>query len=553
MLNLLSDNNIFNLKSIISKICLATLALIGFSFNENSDESDQRPNILVIICDDLNDSVEGMGGHPQAITPNIDRLMSEAVIFQNAHCNAPLCGPSRASLWTGIYPHKSGIIGYNQNKYTWRDSPVLKNAVTIFEHFSLNGYGVYTTGKIFHNNQHTAKLIQTLNGSGSFQNNSSFGPSPWNGLVEIPHVPHPSMKLPWGLNYFETVAPLSDVPNVLPVPHKGIPGYSGWRLNGKPFYYNNKDDRDEMPDEISAEWAIKQLQKEHEKPFFLTVGFVRPHCPWVVPDDFFNMFDPDTLVSPPYLLNDTKDCGLLSPDRYEMHDEWTNRFFRLNKAYDNGEGWKMWLRGYLASVTFVDAQIGKILDALKTSIYKNNTIVVLIADNGFHMGEKDLLRKNTVWEESTRIPFIIKLPNNEANSSKQCLHPVSLIDLYPTLIDLCELPKEPNQNINQKKLDGNSLLPLLDDPEIDIWGGPEIALTVVTGMSDVKVGELPPVNEQHYSARSQEFRYILWADGFEELYDHRKDPYEWYNLSDNPNYSQIKTRLNKQMKELLLR
>lgn len=539
------------MKSILVKICLSTSALIGFSFDSGNNDSEQKPNVLIIICDDLNDSVEGMGGHPQAITPNINSFMSEAVSFQNTHCNAPLCGPSRASLWTGIYPHKSGIIGYSQNRYTWRDSPVLENAVTIFEHFSSNGYDVYTTGKIFHNNQHTAKLIQTLNGEESFQNNSSFGPSPWNGVSETPHVPHPSMKLPWGLNYFETVAPLSDVPNILPMPHKGIPGYSGWRLNGKPFFFESIDNRDKMPDEISAQWAVEQLQKDHEKPFFLTVGFVRPHCPWVVPDEFFNLFDSGSLISPPYLLNDTKDCGPLSPDRNEMHDEWTNRFSRLNKAYSNGEGWQMWLRGYLASVAFVDSQIGKVLEALNTSRYKNNTIVVITSDHGFHMGEKNLLRKNTVWEESTRVPLIIKIPGNETNTNQSCLQPVSLIDLYPTLIDICRLPGEPNRSKNKQRLDGHSLLPFLKNPEETQWNGPEIALTAVTGTSIVQTGEIPPVSEQHYSVRSRDFRYILWADGFEELYDHRNDPFEWYNLTANPEYTKKKKELNEQLKELV--
>ncbi len=541
----------FRLQSLLFKLVSLVIISIGSGCaGELEKVNDSLPNILFIICDDLNDSVEGMGGHPQAKTPNINKLASEGVSFQNAHCAAPLCGPSRASLWTGIYPHKSGILGYNQNVYTWRDSPVLENAVTIFEHFAAYGYQIFTTGKIFHNNHHTAEMIWDLGGKDAFAANSTFGPFAYDG---VNRVVHPSMKLPWGLNRFETFAPLSDVPNILPHPEPGIPGYNGWFLYDKPFRYNGPDDRDLMPDEKSAEWAIEKLSRKYDKPFFLTVGFMRPHTPWIAPDEFFQQHPIDSIQLPPYLEGDTDDCSPLSPDRFCANHERRNSFLRLLEAYPDNEGWKMAVQGYLACVSFVDHQIGKVLKALEESDYAENTIVVFTGDHGYHLGEKNHLHKNTVWEESTRVPLIIKIPGNEKNFNQKCQYPVSLIDLYPTLIDLCGLPSEPNKGKTDYLMDGQSLVNLIMDPSTESWNGRKVALTAVTGLSKVEIGEIPPVNEQHFSVRSRDFRYVLWADGFEELYDHRTDPHEWYNLANQTGYLQIKSGLKEQLNNILYR
>jgi arylsulfatase A-like enzyme len=537
------------MKTILLKSALILVLVLATGVIEESGEKmSDRPNVLFIICDDLNDSVEGMGGHPQARTPHIDKLASEGVSFQNAHCAAPLCGPSRASIWTGVYPHKSGIYGYHQSKYTWRDSPVLKNAITVFEHFAAHGYQVLTTGKITHNNHHLAEMIWELGGKDAFAANATFGPFAWDGVSK---VVHPSMKLPWGLNRFETFAPLSDVPGILPDPERGIPGHQGWSLLNKPFRYNGADDRDMMPDEKSAAWATEKLSLPFDKPFFLAVGFMRPHTPWIAPDEFFHQHPLDSIQLPPYLDGDTEDCGPLSPDRFEASHERMNRFRRLLEAYPDNEGWKMAVQGYLACVSFVDHQIGKVLNALEESDHADNTIVILTSDHGFHIGEKSHLHKNTVWEESTRVPLIFRLPGNINNSGRKCFLPVSLIDLYPTLIQLCGLPAEPNKGKSDQPLDGQNLVRLILDPTADKWDGRGVALTAVTGVSQVQIGELAPVNEQHYSVRSRDFRYVRWADGFEELYDHRDDPNEWNNLADQPGYHQIKKDLRGQMYELL--
>ena len=478
-------------------------------------QAADRPNVLLIICDDLNDSVEGMGGHPQARTPHLDALMHEGVRFTNAHCAAPVCGPSRASLWTGIYPHHSGVYGHIQNDYTWRDSPVLKDAVTVFEHFAAYGYQVGATGKIFHNNHHTPALIRRLGGRDAMGAGASFGPFPWDGQAKSPFVTaHPSMKKPWGDGGFETVAPLSDVPRIPADPEKGIPGYFGWRDRGRAFRYLGPDDRDLMNDEKSAAWAAAWLSRKHAKPFFLTVGMMRPHCPWVTPGAFFDMFDPNTVQRPPYRTDDLEDCGPLAPGR-PGGNSWSSRLHRIRQAYPQDEGWKMWVRGYLACVAFVDHEIGKVLDALEAGPHADDTLVIVTSDHGFHMGEKNLLRKNTVWEESTRVPLIVRLPQRDNIAGRSCDLPVSLIDLYPTLIDLCGLPTHPNAQGNGQALDGHSLRDLLEDTEIVPDGRPPVALTAVTGRSQVKVGDIPSMNEQHFSVRSRHWRYCRWSDGFD--------------------------------------
>jgi arylsulfatase A-like enzyme len=228
---------------------------------------------------------------------------------------------------------------------------------------------------------------------------------------------------------------------------------------------------------------------------------------------------------------------------------WYTRLERLREAYPGQEGWKRWIRGYLASVAFVDDQLGKVLDALDKSAHAEKTIVVFTSDHGFHMGEKDLLIKKTVWEESTRVPLIMRVPG-VAQPSQRCEQPVSLVDLYPTLIDLCGLPTDPNREGNGRALDGHGLRPLLADPDGDTWNGPPVALSVIEGGDSVEIGEMAPVERQHFTVRSRHWRYCLWANGEEELYDHRTDPHEWHNLAAVPEQTKVKAELREEMRKL---
>jgi arylsulfatase A-like enzyme len=527
---------------------LIFMLMLGFlSCADQSGEPD-KPNVLLIFCDDLNDSVEGFGGHPQAKTPSLDKLARQGIRFTNAHSAAPICGPSRASFLTGIYPHHSGLFGYNQNKNAWNHNPVLKNCKTIFEHFSEQGYAVYATGKLFHHNAPVISFLNNPEVDGGFGVDLEYGPFAWNGVTsdnmysEV--VAHPDIPADFGKSGFTSFASLDQVPVTNPDPEKGIPGYNGWYLvdypNGKPFRYVSENDRDPMPDEMSAKYAIEKLQMEHKKPFFLTVGIVRPHSPWHAPKKYFDMFPLNQVEPPPYLENDLEDCA----EELWYQPGWgkEHRFLKLLEGYEGDEGWRRFVQAYLACVAFADSQIGRILEALENSEYAENTIVVFSSDHGYHMGEKNQLFKRTVWEESTRVPMIIKIPGAD-NTGKECRSPVSLIDVYPTLIDLCNLSGTTMKSENGHPLGGYSMRPYLEDPEHGIWEGPSVALSCIEAGIPVETNVPGKVEDQQFTVRSEDWRYVLTRNGEEELYDHRNDPHEWNNLANDAGYTEIKEEL----------
>lgn len=502
----------------------------------------QRPNVLFIFCDDLNMSVEGFGGHPQAKTPNIARLAERGVSFTDAHSNNPVCGPSRASIWNGLYPHTSGYYGYSQNNRKWRDNPVLKENATVFEHFYRNGYHTFATGKVFHNNHCIEGLFKQQDGTIMFGEPLNYGPYPWDGKGRPTKVGHPEMPAPWAAGKFagfESLCSLADVPVVPPDPDRGIPGYRGWMLNRKtPFHYTDEQHRDKMPDEKSADWAASRLSEQWDSPFFLTVGIIRPHTPFVVPKKYFDRFPLETIQLPAYLKNDQADCGRFIGEMKKI-DDWYTRFERLNEGYSGTEGWRRFIQAYLASVAFVDDQVGRILDALDSSAYADNTLVVFSSDHGLHMGQKDMLIKKTLWNPSTQVPLIISVPGNSANG-ELCDRPVSLIDVYPTLVDLCGLPPKPGVH-----LDGFSLRPLIENPEQGKWAGPDYVVSSIEGNRPPADGEPELVKDQHFSLRSSDWRYILYNTGEEELYDLNSDPNEWMNLASRPEYDVQKKKLKK--------
>ena len=512
------------------------------------------PNVLLIMVDDLNDAVAGLGGHPQAQTPNLDRLMAMGVSFTNAHSNNPLCAPSRASMVTGLYPHTSGYFG--GNAYDYRLNPVLKNAKTFVEHFRDHGYQVYGTGKIQHHGSPDTTIWINKDGEYGYGIPSSFGPYPWDGkdaTVTGHDVPHPG--LPEALfvgsqesNYADvTITPLSNVPEYKPNPEKGIPGYQGWRLFKKPFHYENEQNRDRMPDELYADWTINQLQKTHEKPFLLCVGFVRPHVPHVAPQKYFDRFPLDAIKLAKILPGDTADCAPALVHDYNYGNGSRDGIENYTQVMKLENGLKRWTQAYLACVAFVDDQIGKVLDALEASAYADNTIIVLASDHGYHMGQKNWLYKNSLWEPSTRIPFIWAGPGIKKGAQSD--QPTSLIDIYPTLIDLCSLPTNPNKSTNQKKLDGFSLRPLLENTASGTWQGPDFALTYVSSKtgSVESAGMTSEPQDHHATIRDRRYRYILCTTGEEELYDHQNDPYEWHNLADSAAFLNLKSEMKKKL------
>lgn len=518
-----------------------------------------RPNVLIIICDDLNDSVERMGGHPQAKTPSIDALTRRGVRFVNAQCNAPICGPSRASVWTGLYPHTTGYYGYKQQHNDWRNNHVLKDSVTVFEHFKSHGYDVYGTGKVFHNGHEDWSVFRRDDVYGGFEGfgvEPDFGPWPWDGKSwhywnRPLEVPHPSVAH-YDRTGWSSFGPLSDVPDVPPDPEKGTPGYDGWMCFRRPFRYVSETDRDLMPDEQSARWVSWRLADlDRERPFMMTVGMNRPHQPWYAPQKYFDMFPLDEIELPPYLENDLEDCPeILWKDPNSGARTGYARALDLLLNAGGTEFWKRWIQAYLACVAFVDDQVGTIVQALEANGFLDNTIIVFTSDHGWHMGEKNHLSKNTTWEETTRVPLVVVAPGlTEAGGT--CEAPVSLIDLYPTLNDLCELSTDPNAKGNRIPLDGHSLQPLLKHPAKGQWNGPPVALSCRYGPDDLAVDEPGRPERQHFSVRSTHWRYTRCSNGEEELYDHRTDPHEWHNLASEPRHVRIKRDLYDELLKLV--
>jgi arylsulfatase A-like enzyme len=419
---------------------------------------------------------------------------------------------------------------------------MLQQCKTMMELFRENGYRVMGTGKLLHHEK--PELWD------KFGHERNHGPWPFNGMEERPNAPwdglvaHPAVAPPFGNNPYSSFGPLSRIPGVLP--EGNLPGYQGWWDGYGPFHYSSEEDRDQMPDEKSAAWIIAQLgelEEDPEHPFFMALGFNRPHTPLYAPDNYFELFPLEELTLPPYMENDLADCaeGLVNGNAYPKYN-----YQRLMETYGTREaGLKPYLRAYLAC-----DQLGAVLDALENSAFAENTIVIFTSDHGYHLGEKDLLFKHTLWEESTRIPFIFKVPGFTPPGGK-CNQPVSLIDIYPTLADLCHLEGSNLKGEAGKPLDGHSLRSMLGDPGSDRWSGPEVALSAI--LSDrVREGNHIPMEaaDQHFSVRSLHWRYSLANDGTEELYDHRADPNEWYNLAGKAEHLNMQDELRESLLEL---
>jgi len=503
---------------------------------ENHAGIPERPNVVFIMCDDLNDYPETFNGHPQARTPNIGRLAESGISFVNAHTNVPVCAPSRNSLFTGVYPHQSKDFGWTAHY----DHPVLKHNKTLMEYFAENGYYVAGSGKLLHFNRK-----EYWHEWGVDINN--YGPLAFNGKEPVGHpsVPEPFRSIGPIDGSF---APISDVP-AFPDSVSGG-NRTGWlytRNTDHFLEYRDKENRDLLPDEMHAKWAAGKIaaleSQDTTRPFFIAVGFVRPHTPLYAPERFFDMFPVDEIELSDILEDDAEDTHY--KDIYPA-DKKGLRYYRTLKESYGGDailGLKHFLQAYLACVAFVDEQIGIVVDAVDNSKFRDNTVIVFTSDHGWQMGEKDYLFKNSAWEESTRIPLIIRLPGTDAGGKVQ--HPVSLIDLFPTLSEICGLKGDNRKSESGGQIGGYSLLPFLMDPETSSWHGPDGALTMIGVGLDSE-----DVMRQTYAYRTRDWRYIHYMDGSEELYDHQNDPYEWKNLAGNENYLAEKQALHKAMFEI---
>ena len=469
-------------------------------------------NVLFIAIDDLNDWIGCLGGHPQARTPNIDRLAKRGTIFTNAHCAVPICGPSRATVFTGKQPWNTGIFT-NENEALKK---IGRDFQTLPQSLSNAGYNTYGAGKLLHGNMRLYPENLFTEFGPSFQKwrpftteETLYTDEEFNSSVDRSLLTH---KVDRGPDKLNVTFPLNNLPRERRLGHRRIDSFD-W--GGLPV------EDSEMGDYETAEWAIQKLKRKQEKPFFLGVGIYRPHIPLFVPGKYYDMFPPDEVQLPKILENDLDDLSHVGKD------------FAL-KAFTAGshknvvehDQWREAVSCYLACIAFVDAQIGRVLDALEHSAYRDNTTIVLWSDHGWHLGEKEHWGKFTGWEESTRIPLII-VPAKENRShyviGTECNKPVSLIDLYPTILELLNLPEENN-------LDGQSLTPFLKNPE-----------------AEISSHAISTFGRGNHSVRTEKWRYIRYYDGSEELYDVKRDPDEFYNLAGDHQFDEIKQELVKKL------
>ncbi len=432
---------------------------------QGSDQAQGRPNILFIAIDDMNDWTGFLGGHPKANTPNMDKLAQKGVNFTNAHCPAPGCSPSRNALLFGVEPFNSGL-------YAFYDSTVFDEVCldrpSLGEFLNQNGYNTYGSGKIHH--------------------------------------ARPRTEAEW-TEYHEK--------------KKGS-AYDGPRFDDDEGYIQGKKSKmrfspslypeAEHPDYQFAQFGIDVLKRDHEKPFFLAVGLVKPHLPFVAPKRFFDLYPPDVDYAPRIKADDHADIPAVGRAMAKVGDDTK---FKKDKA------WNKVRRAYLACISWTDFNVGRLLDALANSPYADNTIVVLWSDHGYALGEKKHFRKFALWEETTKTPFIIWDTRDQRGiKGREVKGGVSLINIYRTLADLVgmEVPGI---------IDGFSLVPQLKDPDAPL-AGPAICSW----------------GRANYTVRARDWRYTRYYNGGEELYDHTKDPHEWTNLADNPEYAEMKKKLS---------
>lgn len=460
------------------------------------------PNVLFIAVDDLNDWVGCLGGHSQSKTPNIDRLAKRGVVFTQAQCAAPLCNPSRAAVFSGRQPFETGVFANDETNIR----QVRPDLVLIPQHFKQAGYRTFGTGKLLH---------QTSRGlfDEDFFPDLRWGPlEPKQVEYTAEEQPSKGTDNPRHVTQWKgqtVVMPLNRMPS-----DRAPQSTAGESFDWGPF---EADDTD-LGDGQIAVWAAERIRRAHEQPFFLGVGFYRPHIPLYAPQKYFDLYANIDIQLPPIKLDDLDDLGPAAQKR-AIEAETAGSHATVLKY----KQWQEAVKGYLACIAFVDAQVGKLLDALDSGPNAENTVVVLWGDHGWHLGEKQHWGKWTGWQRATHVPLIVAPPHSNSGDGyergAQCAEPVSLIDLYPTLIEMCGLPK-------REGLSGQSLAPLLRQP------------TQKTGRFVITT-----FDRGNYSIMGSRWHLIRYADGSEELYDLEADPHEWTNLGQDPKHAATKQLL----------
>ena len=465
-------------KSISWVYLFACSALIVSSTQLSCTSNEQKkPNVLFVVFDDLNDWEGCLSGHPQSVTPNIDRLAEQGVLFTNAHAAGTMCCPSRASVITGLRPTTTRI-------YKNTDTPLdlYKEKQTLNKHFKDNGYFVAGAGKILHKFYYEESDWHEFVSKHQEENIITNRENP-----EKENITTVSGNIAWG----------------------GFSSPDSLTFDGK-----------------SVDWVADQINRKHDKPFFLACGIFRPHIPWFNPQEYFDKFPLDKVKLPDVKEDDLDDIPPIgkniafSTSNFTKVDDLQNDDYNSeHEILKNDSLWEDAVQAYLASVSYADAQFGRLLDELENSPYADNTIIVLWSDHGWHLGEKEHWRKATLWEEVTRVPFIISAPQMSVNQRSN--QAVSLIDIYPTLIELCDLP-------DLAELDGESLVPQLIDPD---------KKRIQPAISSI--------GPDYHAIRDEQYRLISYGEGQKELYDHAVDQKEWTNIADNPEYFEVRKKLRK--------
>jgi len=464
------------------------LLLLVLPLLTGCSKKEQKPNILFIAVDDMADWAGYLGGHPDAITPNMDRLANQGIYFTNAHCVSPICGPSRAAILTGMRPETTGCY---TNQGTYID--YVPDALSLPRFFRNNNYHVMGAGKI----NHALGMVVA-------DNWDEYGPD--CGIVGSPFTNEELLT--------EGMDPTRAVPRL----NCTLPMNGGLSLIDRPdmklntFDWGPLDvDDSEMPDGEIAEWAVDQLGKVYDRPFFLAAGFYKPHQPLFVPRKYFDMYDIGKITLPETIKGDLDDVP--QPGRDFAHAAWSAG---THKTVVEHNQWHTGVLAYLATITFADAQVGKLLNALENSRYADNTWIIFWSDHGWSLGQKEHWGKHEPWQASVKVPFIIVPPKNHTpegfRKGVPCPAPVSLLDIYPTLAEICGLPASP-------ELEGHSLLPLVNNPKKN-W---EEAVVTSVGRGS-------------HSVFTRKWRYIKYFDGSQELYNLAEDPEEWTNLAGYPEY-----------------
>ena len=422
------------------KITVAILALLSALCGPVFAAGTNKPNVLFIAVDDLNHWVGHFGRNPQARTPNIDRLAKMGVTFTRAYCAAPVCNPSRAALLSGRRPGVTGVYD-NQNPYT----SAIKAEESLVMQFKKAGYQTLGMGKL------------------------------WHGGLGFPEQ--------W------TSTGGRERGNSAKVNDRSIGGIRFGVMEGGD---------EAVPDTQIADYGIAELSRKQARPFFLTLGFHKPHMPWNVPKKYFDLHPLEGIQLPSHRTNDLDDVPAAGLKMAKPEGDHA-------RVMESGR-WKEAVQAYLAAISYLDGQVGRVLDALDKSAYATNTIICFWGDHGWHLGEKSHWRKFALWEEATRAPLIWVVPG-VTKSGGVCERTVDFMSIYPTLCHLAGLPVP-------EHVEGSNLQPLLANPKAP-WSTPGITT----------------FGRNNHAIRTERWRYIRYHDGGEELYDHSKDEYEFTNLA----------------------